>query len=75
VFTQREISADIAFLTGADGVLRDAPGSVLQATPFTAAPGTYGLEWHIMANGSCSVTSPPELLDGSLTYVLLGTTP
>lgn len=42
--------------------------------PFIATPGTYKLHFHVTALGSC-FQNDTSFLDGSLTYILLGTSP
>jgi hypothetical protein len=42
--------------------------------PFIAAPGTYKLHFFVLPAGSCQA-GQTSFLDGSLTYILLGTSP
>ena len=43
--------------------------------PFVASPGTYHLHFDVIANGGCFENAMSFLSGGTLTFMLLGTSP
>jgi hypothetical protein len=51
-----------------------SPSSVGTAA-YVAQPGNYTLEWLASDGNSCLVSGHPNVFDGSLSYMLPGTSP